>query len=131
LAAELTAAALDTELIAERVLNRLLKLKHCPQEAAIWNCLQGVKTDALRFKRQFRIGPYVVDFCCPSMKLIVEVSRDNGAVTPTDAYDQMRISYLESAGYNVLRFCEEEARDHGDRIITTIRECIGAMHPTN
>ncbi len=112
-------------------MNRLLKLKHCPQEAAIWNCLQGVKTDALRFKRQFRIGPYVVDFCCPSMKLIVEVCRDSGNVRPPDAYDQMRISYLESSGYNVLRFGEIEARDHGDRIVATIKECIAAGHPTN
>jgi very-short-patch-repair endonuclease len=109
----------------------LLKLKQCPQEAAIWNCLQDVKSGALRFKRQFRIGPYVVDFCCPSMKLIVEVCRDNGTVRPPDAYDQMRISYLEASGYNVLRFGEEEARNHGEYIVATIKACIGEMHPSN
>ncbi|MBP6639933.1 MAG: DUF559 domain-containing protein, partial [Bacteroidia bacterium] len=79
-------------------MNRLLKLKHCPQEAAVWNCLQGMKTDALRFKRQFRIGPYVVDFCCPSMKLIIEVTKEPVTVRPPDAYDQMRIGYLEAEG---------------------------------
>lgn len=65
------------------------------------------------------------------MKLIVEVCRDSGNVRPPDAYDQMRISYLESSGYNVLRFGEIEARDHGDRIVATIKECIAAGHPTN
>jgi very-short-patch-repair endonuclease len=111
--------------------NRLLKLKHCPQEAAIWNCLQGMKTDALRFKRQFRIGPYVVDFCCPTMKLILEVNRNPSPTSPPDAYDQMRVSYFEAAGYNVMQFAEEEIKEHADRIVATIRSCIANSHPTN
>lgn len=109
----------------------MLKLKHCPQEATIWSCLQGIKTDALRFKRQFTIGPYVVDFCCPSMKLIIEVSKHEGPVRPPDAYDQMRISYLEAAGYNVLRFAETEARDHSERIVDAIRSYLSSAHPAN
>jgi very-short-patch-repair endonuclease len=121
----------STELIVDRALNRLLKLKHCPQEAAVWNCLQGMKTDALRFKRQFRIGPYVVDFCCPSVKLIVEITKDPITVRPPDAYDQMRIGYLEAEGFNVLRFAEDEARDHGDRIVDAIRGVISASNPSN
>ena len=93
--------------------------------------MQGMKTETLRFKRQFTVGPYVVDFCCPSMKLIIEVSRDHSSVRPPDAYDRMRVSYLEAAGYNVLRFDENEARDQSALIVSTIRECIGSMHPTN
>lgn len=112
-------------------LTRLLKLKHCPQEAAVWGYLETIKTDALRFKRQFPIGPYVVDFCCPSMKLIVEICREGGNVRPPDNYDRMRVSYLEAAGYNVLRFDEADARDNGQRIIEAIRGCIGASTPTN
>jgi very-short-patch-repair endonuclease len=90
-----------------------------------------MKTDALRFKRQFRIGPYVVDFCCPSMKLIVEVTKDAVTVRPPDAYEQMRIGYLEAEGFNVLRFAQEDARDHGDRIVEAIRNVLSASSPSN
>lgn len=93
--------------------------------------MQGMKTEALRFRRQHPIGPYVVDFCCPSVKLIIEVCTDSGNVNPPDAYDRMRISYLESLGYNVLRFAEADAREHGDRIIAMIKDCIASAHPTN
>ncbi len=90
-----------------------------------------MKTDALRFKRQFRIGPYVVDFCCPTMKLILEVNRNPNPITPPDAYDQMRVSYFEAAGYNVMQFAEDEVKEHADRIVATIRSCIANSHPTN
>lgn len=90
-----------------------------------------MKTEALRFKRQHPIGPYVVDFCCPSVKLIVEVSPDEATTTVPDAYDRMRIGYLESLGYSVLRFAEAEAREHAERITAMIRDCIAAAHPTN
>ena len=90
-----------------------------------------MKTDALRFKRQFPIGPYVVDFCCPSVKLIIEIIQTPAPVRPPDAYDQMRIGYLEAAGYNVLRFAEEEARNHSDRIVHAIRNVIASSHPAN
>lgn len=91
-----------------------------------------MKTDALRFKRQYPIGPYVVDFCCPAMKLVVEVSRATPEpVRPPDAYDQMRISYLEAEGYNVLRFAAEEARDHAERIVEAIRGILSESHPAN
>lgn len=90
-----------------------------------------MKTEALRFRRQFSIGPYVVDFCCPSMKLIVEVTKNEGPVRPLDAYDQMRTSYLEAAGYNVLRFAEAEARDHSERVVAAIRTYLSAAHPSN
>lgn len=65
------------------------------------------------------------------MKLIIEVCRDNSSVRPPDAYDRMRVSYLEAAGYNVLRFDESEVSTQSERIVASIRDCIGMMHPTN
>jgi very-short-patch-repair endonuclease len=90
-----------------------------------------MKTDALRFKRQHPIGPYVVDFCCTSVKLIIEVSRNGEPIRPPDAYDQMRIGYLEAAGYNVLRFSEDDIREHTEQIVTAVRAIISMSQATN
>jgi very-short-patch-repair endonuclease len=90
-----------------------------------------MKTDALRFKRQYPIGPYVVDFCCTSVKLIIEVTRNGESIRPPDAYDQMRIGYLEAAGYNVLRFSENDIREHSETIVAAVRTIISMSHPAN
>jgi very-short-patch-repair endonuclease len=45
-------------------------------EAALWNILKSKNLDGRKFRRQYSIGIYIVDFCCPSEKLIVELDRD-------------------------------------------------------
>jgi very-short-patch-repair endonuclease len=90
-----------------------------------------MKTDALRFKRQYPIGPYVVDFCCTSVKLIIEVAKEGASIRPPDAYDQMRIGYLEAAGYNVLRFSEDDIRDHSEVIVSAVKNIISLSNPAN
>ncbi|MFM2376335.1 MAG: hypothetical protein RLZZ165_1432 [Bacteroidota bacterium] len=77
------------------------------------------------------IGPYVVDFCCPSMRIVIEVTKGSPTTSPVDAYDQIRIGYLEAEGYYVLRFGEEEARDHSEAIISAIKDCISRSNSSN
>ena len=66
--------------------------------------LKSKKLDGRKFRRQYSIGRYIVDFCCPSEKLIIEL---DGA--PHGEYykiqeDENRDKYLESFGFTVLRF---------------------------
>jgi very-short-patch-repair endonuclease len=44
-----------------------------PAEAALWELLRGKRVGNLRFRRQHPLGPFVLDFCCPSVRLVVEV----------------------------------------------------------
>ena len=56
----------------------------------------------LKFRRQYPVGSYVVDFICLSHKLIIEL--DGGQHADQVAYDNKRTEYLEHFGFRVLRF---------------------------
>ena len=53
-----------------------LRNKSTSAEAALWNILKPKQLDGRKFRRQYSIGNYIVDFCCPSEKLIIELDGD-------------------------------------------------------
>ena len=75
-------------------------------EALMWEELRAHRLDNLKFRRQHLIAPYIVDFYCAACSLVIEI--DGGVHDDRKTYDQSRTDYLESLGYCVLRFTNEE-----------------------
>ncbi len=57
-----------------------------------------------QFRRQHSIGNYIVDFCCPSEKLIIELDGNPQGDYIQIEKDKKRDRYLEELGFTVLRF---------------------------
>ena len=91
-------------------------------ELRLWTRLRGEQIDGYRFRRQVPIGPYIVDFACPRLKLIVEV--DGGQHAVGAERDGERTSWLESRGYRVLRFWNNDVLDELEGVVETIRSEI-------
>jgi len=53
-----------------------LRNRSTSAEAALWNILKSKNPDGKKFRRQYSIDNYIVDFCCPSEKLIIELNGD-------------------------------------------------------
>ncbi|MFC1597454.1 endonuclease domain-containing protein [Planctomycetota bacterium] len=85
------------------MIDRARKLRHesTPPEQILWSVLRGRRLAGLKFRRQEPIGPYVVDFCCRQLKLIVEL--DGMSHDETGELDEVRSRWLEEQGYRVLR----------------------------
>ena len=79
---------------------RAMRVSPTDSEAAIWQLLSGSKL-GVAFKRQVVIGRYIVDFCAPSIKLIIEV--DGGYHRERAKADARRQRELEALGYTVVR----------------------------
>lgn len=58
------------------------------------------------FRRQHPLGPFILDFCCPAHRLVVEV--DGGVHAEQAEYDADRTQHLERYGYQVLRVPNHE-----------------------
>ncbi|MCK9487239.1 MAG: endonuclease domain-containing protein [Dehalococcoidia bacterium] len=69
--------------------------------------LRQRQVGAHKFRRQHRIGPYIVDFICLERRLVVEV--DGAQHADRVGYDAARDTYLLRAGFRVLRFSDREA----------------------
>lgn len=92
-------------------------------EALLWNYL---KADGLgvRFKRQHIIGDYIADFACISSKLIIELDGRHHQLPQQITNDNLRTEWLESRGYKVLRFTNEELFKGIDNVLDKIREFL-------
>ena len=68
-------------------------------EGLLWSRL---RSSSPRFRRQEPIGPYIVDFACMKRKLVIEI--DGESHVDRLGYDLKRRHYLESLGFQVLKF---------------------------
>ncbi len=89
---------------------RQLRKNLTDAEKRLWQELRMKQMDGHKFRRQFMIGKYIVDFACPEQKLIVEL--DGGHHSEQSGADANRTRWLESQGYTVLRFWNNEVTEN-------------------
>ena len=85
---------------------RRLRRQSTDAEQALWSRLRDRRLGGVRFRRQAPIGAYIADFASHEWKLIVEL--DGGQHADRRAYDDRRTQWLESRGYRVLRFWNDD-----------------------
>ncbi len=71
-------------------------------EVKLWAQLR-LRPNGLKFRRQHPIGPYVVDFCCLSAKLAVEIDGFAHETGDRFARDVIKMRFLEDNGYRITR----------------------------
>ena len=94
----------------KKILNlaKTLRKNMTPQERKMWELLRAHRFYGLLFYRQYIIGDYIVDFVCRSKKVIVELDGGQHNISENKELDDKRTLYLESQGYRVIRFWNNE-----------------------
>ena len=87
-------------------------------ERKLWSVLRGNKLNGVSFRRQHAIGNYIVDFVSIKKKLIIEL--DGSQHLEQTEYDEERTRYLESQGYKVIRFWNDQIEKEMDGVIQVI-----------
>jgi very-short-patch-repair endonuclease len=77
----------------------------------------------LKFRRQVPIGPYIVDFICHQVKLVIEV--DGGQHDPESQDEMSRTLFLNREGYRVLRLWNNEVLSNLPGVYEAIVGAIG------
>jgi very-short-patch-repair endonuclease len=85
-----------------------LGMRHAPTkaEAILWRNLRAKRNGGAKWRRQQVIGRFIVDFYCPSAKLVVEL--DGPVHETTREYDEARSVLLEALGLTVVRYTNDE-----------------------
>ncbi|MBO4827415.1 MAG: DUF559 domain-containing protein [Prevotella sp.] len=114
-------------------LRRMLRKNGTPAEGGLWNILKGKKVGGLQFRRQFSIGPHIVDFYCPALKLAVELDGDYHYYGSMPEHDQARDDeLLHKYGIRTLRFENKMVFQQPEAIVNSIlqmKEEVNAPHP--
>lgn len=81
-----------------------------------------MREDGVRFRRQYAIGSFIADFCVPRKKLIIEL--DGSHHLEQEEYDKERTDYLESQGYKVIRFWNNDVMNDIEGVIKVITDIL-------
>src|SRR4030066_1319089 len=87
---------------------RELRRNQTEAEKVLWAHLRNKQFYRMKFFRQYSIGPYILDFYCPTMKLAVELDGGQHNQCESKEYDAARSEYLKAQGIDVTRFWNHE-----------------------
>ena len=94
-------------------------------ESTLWNLLKGKQVMGMKFRRQHSVGPYILDFYCPQMRLCIELDGHEHFTSVGDAQDDIRTEYLlKYHGIQTLRFENSDIFNHTEGVIGIISENI-------
>ena len=93
-------------------------------EASLWKYLQRKKFYGRKFRRQYSIGNYIVDFYCPEEKLVIEL---DGEVHKDDKIfirDQEKMQFFSELGITTLRFENRLVFEYLEKVLLKIKQTL-------
>lgn len=101
-------------------------------EVILWGRLKNRQLEGYKFRRQYSVQDFVIDFYCPELKLAVEVDGDSHYLPPHPLLskegnrgrvsDRERQSRIETFGIRFLRFTNREIYENVDGVLSKIAE---------
>jgi very-short-patch-repair endonuclease len=101
---------------------RLLRKSLTPSEARLWLYLQKRQLEGKRFRRQFSIGNYILDFYCPEQKIAIELDGKHHFTPAGVMVDGERDAFLSAQGITVLRFENVMVLMQVENVLENIRQ---------
>jgi very-short-patch-repair endonuclease len=99
-----------------------LRRELTPVEKKLWARLRAHRMKGVHFRTQHAIGNYIVDFCAARKKLIIEL--DGSQHLEQVEYDAIRTKFLQSKGYKVIRFWNNDVSNNMDAVLQVIWDAL-------
>ncbi len=99
---------------------RRLRLNATNAETTLWRHLKKLGTEGTHFRRQVPLGPYVADFACMTARVVIEVDGSQHGDELNKSRDEVRTRWLESEGYRVIRFWNNDIVQNAEGVLDVI-----------
>ena len=103
---------------------RELRRNQTEAEKVLWGHLRNKKIQSLKFWRQYSVGPFIVDFYCPSKRLAIELDGGHHSEEASSVYDQERTDYLNGKDIRVIRFWNNEVLNNIEGVLNRIEQSL-------
>ncbi|WP_159122839.1 MULTISPECIES: endonuclease domain-containing protein [Acinetobacter] len=103
-------------------------LRHTATDAEhlMWQILRAKRFMNLKFRRQHVIEPYIVDFYCHEIGLVIELDGSQHGTDDAMEYDAERTKFLEALGLRVVRYWNNEVLLETDDVLDDLwKVCLG------
>ena len=104
---------------------RGLRKKLTEPEQVVWYRLRSRNLNGIKFRRQYSVGRYVVDFYAPDARVVIELDGDSHYQDDAIAYDKIRTEYFESCGMKIVRFTNNDVMKNLEGVLNSIAEIAG------
>ena len=110
-------------------LSRKLRRQATAAERAFWTMTHAWRQAGLRFRRQFQLGAYYVDFVCISAGLVIEIDGDTHGAELALANDALRDDYLRGRGFTVIRFSNSDVLTNAEGVFSVVASHLETRAP--
>src|SRR5438045_6890866 len=111
-----------------RATARRLRANQTGAEMKLWRELRKLETKGTHFRRQVPVGSYVADFACLASRLVIELDGSQHGEEPGKSKDDERTRWLETEGYRVLRFWNNDITSNLNGVLETIYAALYGSH---
>jgi very-short-patch-repair endonuclease len=108
---------------------RELRRNQSDAERALWAKLRSRQLLGMKFFRQYSIGPYILDFYCPTVKLAVELDGGQHNQSDNKEHDASRSDFLKAQGIDVMRFWDNEVLFDIQSVLSTLALKVTPLQP--
>ncbi len=105
---------------SEKTKRQLFRRVTPKAEQVLWSKLRRRQMLGYKFRRQYSIAAYVVDFYCPAARMAIELDGDSHFQKGSPARDEAKQAAIESFGIHFLRFRNVEIFEHLDVVLAAI-----------
>jgi very-short-patch-repair endonuclease len=109
---------------SEKLKRRQLRSNMTKAEALIWQKLRCKQIENCKFRNQYSVDRFVLDFYSPEIKLAIEIDGESHFQEGAAQYDNERQIFIESAGINFLRFTNNQVYENLNGVLETIAHKI-------
>jgi very-short-patch-repair endonuclease len=103
---------------------RYLRHSMTKVEIILWSRLSRRQMHGHKFRRQYSVDQYIIDFYCPRLKLAIEIDGDPHFVSGAKDYDKQRQEHIEKYDICFVRFTNADVCENIDGVCQTIYENI-------
>ena len=97
-----------------------LRRRQTRAEKVVWQAVRNEKVSKLKFYRQYSVGPYILDFYCPRIRLAIELDGPSHNKPDSRIYDKERDQFLRNSKIKVMRFKNGEVISNIQGVIEKI-----------
>ena len=108
----------------EKKKRRSLRKNATEAEKKLWRYLKGKNLAGIKFRRQYSVDSYILDFYAPGLKLAIELDGEMHYTPDAKAYDRRRTKHLAKFGIEVIRFTNYEVFENIEGVLWKIEETI-------
>ena len=110
---------------------KIMRQNATDAEHLMWQLLRAKRFMNLKFRRQHVIAPYIVDFYCHELGLVIELDGSQHGTGDAIEYDTERTKFLEVLGLKVVRYWNHDVLGRTDVVLEDLWWRCSALRQTS